>query len=92
MCVLCKFSGNASSLTIEQQRELMEAGMAKAAAATLPPGSFPAAAGPAANPAAVRILPLGQDRTEALFWKLYCAPILAGGSLLDNLPKASSLP
>lgn len=31
-----------------------------------------------ALPAAVRIMPLGEDRRGVLYWKLQCSPILAG--------------
>lgn len=42
----------------------------------------PACSGAAtAFPAAMRILPLGSDRSGALFWKLSCCPVLAGAML-----------
>ncbi len=34
--------------------------------------------GASALPAAVRIMPLGEDRRGALYWKLHCSPVLAG--------------
>jgi hypothetical protein len=72
-------SGNASSLTIEEQKQLMSMGSQKVAVAAAAASSLAAAAGPTAFPAAMRMLPLGQDRTGSLFWSLRCAPVLAGG-------------
>ena len=58
-----------------------------------------AEADPAASalPAAVRIMPLGEDRRGALYWKLQCSRVLAGEwqtplSRLAGGPSGSSLP
>ncbi|KAK9915262.1 hypothetical protein WJX75_006841 [Coccomyxa subellipsoidea] len=74
--------GNGAGLTIEEQRALMDKGWAKvdATAAAAAAGQLPASGAPTAFPAAMRIIPLGSDRSRALFWKLACCPVLAGGA------------
>ncbi|EIE26968.1 hypothetical protein COCSUDRAFT_59460 [Coccomyxa subellipsoidea C-169] len=75
-------SGSGSGLTIEEQRSLMDRSWAKVdaeAAATAAP-QLPGSGAAMAFPAAVRILPLGRDRSGALFWKLACCPVLAGSA------------
>ncbi|CAL8468960.1 g8501 [Coccomyxa elongata] len=71
-------NGDGSGLTIEEQRALMDSSWAKVESAAAA-GQVPACSGAAtAFPAAMRILPLGSDRSGALFWKLSCCPVLAG--------------
>lgn len=79
-CCLSVCSGNGAGLTIEEQRALMDKGWAKvdATAAAAAAGQLPASGAPTAFPAAMRIIPLGSDRSRALFWKLACCPVLAG--------------
>ncbi|BDA43044.1 probable cell division cycle-associated 7-like protein at N-terminal half [Coccomyxa sp. Obi] len=73
-------NGDGSGLTIEEQRALMEGSWAKMeATGAAAAGQVPACSGAAvAFPAAMRIVPLGSDRSGALFWKLSCCPVLAG--------------
>ena len=49
------------------------------------PKSAEADSAASALPAAVRMMPLGEDRRGALYWKLQCSPILAG----DGVPESS---
>ena len=59
-------------LTIAEQMALLQQAKAQAEAAE------PNQAEAAALPPAVRVLPLGEDRRGALFWKLPCSAIVAG--------------
>lgn len=72
----CACSGNASSLTIQEQRDLMQRAQQEVEAAEPKLAEGDSAA--SALPATVRILPLGEDRRGALHWKLRCSSILAG--------------
>ena len=54
---------------------------AKAQAETAEPDQAEAAA----LPPAVRVLPLGEDRRGALYWKLPCSAIVAGADWLSHL-------
>ena len=71
--------GPASSLTIAEQMALLQ--QAKAQAETAEPDQAEAAA----LPPAVRVLPLGEDRRGALYWKLRCSAIVAGADWLSHL-------
>ena len=71
--------GPASGLTIAEQIALLQ--QAKAQAEAGEPDQSEAAA----LPPAVRVLPLGEDRWGALYWKLPCSIIMAGA---DGLSRA----
>ncbi len=83
-CSIC--SGTGSGLTIEEQRALMDRSWAKVDAEAAPAAApkLPGSGAATAFPAAVRILPLGSDRSGALFWKLACCPVLAGMFAMYN--------
>ena len=70
--------GPASGLTIAEQMALLQQAKAQAEAAE------PDQAEAAALPPTVRVLPLGEDRRGALYWKLPCSAIVAGA---DGLPR-----
>ena len=72
----CARSGNASSLTIQEQRDLMQRAQQEVDAADPKVAEGDSAA--SALPATMRIVPLGEDRRGALYWKLRCSSILAG--------------
>ncbi len=82
-----------AGLTAEQQRELTAAAAAKADAAAAAAGAVTAdAAAAAAGAAAVRAVPLGCDRSGALYWDLHCAKLLTGASLVQRLGASSRKP
>ena len=70
--------GPASGLTIAEQMALLQQAKAQAEAAE------PDQAEAAAPPPVVRMLPLGEDRRGALFWKLPCSAIVAGADVLSH--------
>ena len=76
------FRGSSGGLTIEEQKDLMQRAQEEVGAAEPKVEADSAAS---ALPAAVRIMPLGEDRRGALYWKLQCSSILAG----DAVPESS---
>ncbi len=67
--------GSAGGLTVAEQRDLLQRAQEEVDAAE-PKAEVDS--GASTLPAAVRIMPLGEDRRGALYWKLHCSPILAG--------------
>lgn len=72
--------GASSGLTAQQQRELIDTAERKAAASV---GLAALDCGAAVAPPAVRVNPLGRDRSGATFWDLACSPALAGAPALN---------